>query len=37
MSETTRLFGNFCTSCVVAGIVVLSIVTAATLTWVMLM
>jgi len=37
MSETTRLFGNICTSCVVVGIVVLSVVTAATLVWVMLM
>lgn len=37
MSETTRLFGYVCTSCVVAGIVVLSVITAITLTWVMLM
>ena len=37
MAQTARILGNVCTSCVVAAIVALSIVTAGTLAWVMMM
>jgi len=37
MSQTVRILGNMCTSCVVAAIVVISVITAGTLAWVMMM